>query len=228
MSNSKYYLSVSVVCIAITIYNFNMSSTGKLMTCYQNVSMDNTTYSEYEKSLGSSATIQSNYSDGYYQVLQQGTNIYPSLNTITGIIYLTIMIICLFLSVIISYMSNLLPEDFISISKFKKILICLTKIFPVLIILLHWVILFIILAFWFMIFSNECNYSTSTTLYGISSGMYFQNILVLNLVNSCLWILLHYGGAVLREILYEEPFMYMPYVGSKNKYAVIILKKLGP
>lgn len=237
MSNSKYYLGLSVFCLAIAIYNLNISSEGKSMNCFQTVQMDYDTYLEYNNTIvddgGTTALryLQSDSSNNtavLYDVVIQTSNIYSPLNSIIAILYMLIMALSLFLSLVITYMSNQLPEDFMNVSKWKRFLACFCKIFPLLIIMVHWLLLIIILAVWFMVMTKKCNTSKSTTQVGISEGMYYQNVLVLNMVNTITWIILHYGGALLREILYEEPFMYMPYVGSKNSFAVIMLRKLGP
>ena len=51
---------------------------------------------------------------------------------------------------------------------------------------------------------------------------------ILNLVNSIIWILLHYGGSIIREMTYQQPFMYSPDTGAPNCCRTLFLKKLGP
>ena len=43
---------------------------------------------------------------------------------------------------------------------------------------------------------------------------YRKDVEILNLVNSIIWILLHYGGSIIREMTYQEPFMYSPDTGT--------------
>jgi hypothetical protein len=238
MSNTKYYLALSVFSLAIGIYNLSASSEGKTMTCYSLVEMDYETYLQYNKTLANNNAgtttglrfIQGDPTPTYelYIVKVTSSNIYSSLNMLIAIGYMVILVLSLYLTVVISYMANQLPEDFINVGKWKRFFSCFCKIFPIMIILLHWLLLVLILALWMMVLTKTCKTSESTTQLGVTAGMYYNNVLVLNIVNTAIWILLHYGGATLREILYQEPFMYMPYVGSKNACCVILLRKLGP
>jgi hypothetical protein len=210
------------------------------MNCFQTVEMDYETYLEYNNTIANTDAstalrfLQSETTDTtetdtqLYEVDVEKSNIYPTLNSIIAILYIIIMILSLYMSIVISYLSNQLPEDFLNVSKWKRFIACFCKIFPVLIIMIHWLLLIILLAVWVMVMTKQCKTSESTTQIGISSGMYYQNVVVLNIVTTCAWIILHYGGAILREIVYGEPFMYMPYVGSKNSCLVVMLRRLGP
>ena len=226
MSNTKYYLALSVCCLAIVIYNLSLFIEGNTMICYESTRMNNATYQEYLKTLGNSTVENQSYSNGFYQVNVLTSNIYPMLCIVISIAYVLIMNLSLYLALVINYMSNQLPEDFLNIGKWKKYFSCFCKIFPIFIILCHWLVLLLITAIWLLVISKKCSYSKSSTQIGITTGMYFQNIVVLNLVNTFVWILLHYGGAILKEVIYQDPFMYNPYVGSSQVFNV--LKKLGP
>ena len=57
---------------------------------------------------------------------------------------------------------------------------------------------------------------------------YRKDVEILNLVNSIIWILLHYGGSIIREMTYQGPFMYSPDTGAPNCCRTLFLKKLGP
>ena len=55
---------------------------------------------------------------------------------------------------------------------------------------------------------------------------YRKDVEILNLVNSIMWVLLHYGGSIIREMTYQEPFMYSPDTGAPNCCRTLFLKKL--
>ena len=62
----------------------------------------------------------------------------------------------------------------------------------------------------------------------ISTEYFYKVHRTLNIVNSIVWILLHYGGAIIRAMTYVEPFMYSPEVGNPNFFKTLMLKRLGP
>lgn len=238
MSSTKYYLALSVISLAIAVYNLSGSSEGKTMTCFSTVEMDYETYLQYNKTIAiknggtTTGTVRFLQIDTppteLYKVDVTSSNIYSSLHMLMAIGYFAIMGLSLYVTIVVSYLSNQLPEDFIEVSKWKRFFSCFCKIFPIIIILLHWLLLFLVLALWMLILTKNCKTSKSETALGVTPGMYYNHVIVLNIVTTIIWILLQYGGATLREILYQEPFMYMPYVGSKNACCVFFLRKVGP
>ena len=57
---------------------------------------------------------------------------------------------------------------------------------------------------------------------------YRKKNLPLLIVNSVIWVCLHCGGSIVREMTYVEPFMYSPDIGNPNCCRTFILKKFGP
>jgi hypothetical protein len=231
MGTSNYYLGIMIISLAIAIYNLNLSSEASGLQCTQVVQMSYDTYLQYNKTLEAQANrtvrfLQPNTTQ--YDVRVNATNSYPVFNLLIAIIYLTIMGLSLYMALLISYMSNQLPEDFLNVSWCKRFLACFCKVFPLFIILAHWGAMIFILILWYFLFSKQCDHSISTGILAVAPPTYYNNMFVLNIVNSSVWVALHYGGAIIREMLYQEPFMYMPYFGSKSLFAQICLKKLGP
>ena len=70
--------------------------------------------------------------------------------------------------------------------------------------------------------------NTKRTKIVCTIGPATKDVEILNLVNSIIWILLHYGGSIIREMTYQEPFMYSPDTGAPNCCRTLFLKKLGP
>jgi hypothetical protein len=156
-------------------------------------------------------------------------NIYKTLTLIIAIIYIIYLVLSLFLSCVSNMMSNQTPEDYIKIGTCKKFLACFCKILPPVLIILSWINFILFVVFWILITVGKCEYSYSDTPGKFMDEKdYFNDNKVLILVNSCFWILLHYGGAIVRGMTYVEPFMYSPEIGKPNMIKTLLFKKLGP
>jgi hypothetical protein len=244
MGSSVYYLSLAVATVAIGIFNFNGSSEGKPLTCYNIQEMDYTTYVDFNNTMNnikngntsrlrfiqSATTATTSTTDPTQQIYTVNvptSNIYTLIATIIAIIYLIITGLSLYMAGVIYFMSNQLPEDFMKVGMCKKCVAIFCKIIPVVIVLLHWLILILVIVLWVMLMMKQCQIATSTLIFGVNPKSFYNNIYVLNIVNSCIWILLHYGGAIFREVVYQEPFMYVP---DPEKFNLLrcLCKKLGP
>ena len=167
--------------------------------------------------------------DNYYNVEVEEGNIYKTLTLVIAIIYIIYLVLSLFLSCVSNMMSNQTPEDYIKIGTCKKFLACFCKILPPVLIILSWVNFILFVVFWILITVGKCEYSYSDTPGKFMDEKdYFNDNKVLILVNSCFWILLHYGGAIVRGMTYVEPFMYSPEIGKPNMIKTLLFKKLGP
>ena len=198
--SSFYYLGVGVFSLAAGIYNFEIGSRGN----------DYTVTSTEVDETGN---------------ITEGSNIFPTLAIIIGVIYIIILVLVLYLSCVINSLSNQLPDDFLNMGRCKIFFGCFCKIFPPLLIILSWVNFILIIVIWIMVVVNKDD------TYKDSNGKdvdYRKDVEILNLVNSIIWILLHYGGSIIREMTYQEPFMYSPDTGAPNCCRTLFLKKLGP
>ena len=64
-----------------------------------------------------------------------------------------------------------------------------------------------------------CEISTNSTPGALTDPKQFaKDVNTLNLVNSGIWVLIHYGGGIFREIVYQEPFMYSPDIGTTSAF----------
>lgn len=194
--SSFYYLGVGVVSLAISIYNFEVSSKGNGVKTTDAAGLD-------------------------------ASNIFPTIGLILAISYIIILVLSIFLSCVINALSNQLPEDYLNMGKCKRFFACFCKIFPPVLIILSWINFILIIVIWIMLVVNkDFKYTDEKT--GTENTDYEGDVKVLNLVNSIAWILLHYGGAVVRDMTYQEPFMYSPDTGEPNCFRTLFLKKLGP
>lgn len=225
--SSLYYLGLGAVSLSMTIYNFHMVGEATNQTCYSNQTMTKKQYTDYMNSLGQ--TFDDSSDDLYFEVPVTEGNIYKTLTLIIAIIYIIYLVLSLFLSCVSNMMSNQTPEDYIKIGTCKKFLACFCKILPPVLIILSWVNFILFVVFWILITVGKCEYSESITPGKfMDEKEYFNDNKVLILVNSCFWILLHYGGAIVRGMTYVEPFMYSPEIGKPNMIKTLLFKKLGP
>ena len=226
--SSLYYLGLGAVSLSMTIYNFHMVGEATNQTCYSNQTMTLDEYKKFNASLGLPNNDTYNNKDFFEVPVTEG-NIYKTLTLIIAIIYIIYLVLSLFLSCVSNMMSNQTPEDYIKIGTCKKFLACFCKILPPVLIILSWVNFILFVVFWILITVGKCEYSKSDSP-GKFMGKkdYFNDNKVLILVNSCFWILLHYGGAIVRGMTYVEPFMYSPEIGKPNMIKTLLFKKLGP
>ena len=226
--SSLYYLGLGAVSLSMTIYNFHMVGEATNQTCYSYQKMTQKEFDTYIASLGQTNDTISNDIDLDKVEVSEG-NIYKTLTLIIAIIYIIYLVLSLFLSCVSNMMSNQTPEDYIKIGTCKKFLACFCKILPPVLIILSWINFILFVVFWILITVGKCEYSKSITP-GKFMGKkdYFNDNKVLILVNSCFWILLHYGGAIVRGMTYVEPFMYSPEIGKPNMIKTLLFKKLGP
>jgi hypothetical protein len=226
--SSLYYLGLGAVSLSMTIYNFHMVGEATNQTCYSNQTMTLDEYKKFNASLGLPNNDTYNNKDFFEVPVTEG-NIYKTLTLIIAIIYIIYLVLSLFLSCVSNMMSNQTPEDYIKIGTCKKFLACFCKILPPVLIILSWINFILFVVFWILITVGKCEYSNSDTPGKFMDEKdYFNDNKVLILVNSCFWILLHYGGAIVRGMTYVEPFMYSPEIGKPNMIKTLLFKKLGP
>ena len=228
--SSLYYVGVGVVSLSMSIYNFNTMGESNNQTCYVNKSMNYYEYDEYNVSLGKNPDENfTNFYEGERNVAVKESNPYKTFCLLVGIIYIILLAMSLFLACITNYLSNQLPDDYIKMGTCKKFLACFCKLLPPCFIILSWLNLIFFIVVWIFILSKKCKYSTTMTPGKLINPDYFFKVhRTLNIVNSIVWVLLHYGGAVIRAMTYVEPFMYSPEVGNPHFCKTLMLKRLGP
>ncbi len=226
--SSLYYVGVGVVSLSMSIYNFNIMGESNNQTCYVSKNMSMEQYIDYYNSLNQS--INPNISDEELESIKvKDSNPYKTFCLLVGIIYIILLAMSLFLACITNYLSNQLPDDYIKMGTCKKFLACFCKILPPCFIILSWLNCIFFIVVWIFILSKKCKYSTTMTPGKLIKEDYFFKVhRTLNIVNSIVWILLHYGGAVIRAMTYVEPFMYSPEVGNPHFCKTLMLKRLGP
>ena len=220
--SSFYYLGIGVVSLAMTIYNFEKASQTGDYTLLKNVTKTNIT----DEKDANGDLIKITYTE-----LDESTNAIVPLLYIIAIVFLLFLVLSLYMSCIINSFSNLLPEDFLTMSKCKAAVTCLCKIIPPIFLILSWLNLILIVVVWILyaVYFKDESKDYPKYQFEPRSDSVSEDVLILNIVNSVIWFVTHYGGSIIREMTYIEPFMYSPDTGeTPNCFRTLMIKKLGP
>ncbi|MCQ2818833.1 MAG: hypothetical protein MJ252_16330 [archaeon] len=230
--SSLYYIGVGVFSLASSIYNFEMFSEAKNVTCYKCTEMNETEYNNYITRIETLVTINCTLQQpppNYYDILVEKTNIYKILALCVAIASLLMVVLAIYLSCVTNSLSNQLPDDFLKMGKCKQFFACFCKIFPAVILVLSWINFILILVHWILYEIKYCEEAIDRSpAASMDYTEYRKKNLPLLIVNSVIWACLHLGGSIVREMTYIEPFMYAPDTGSPNCCRTFILKKFGP
>jgi len=226
MASQLYYYWLCVAALSIGIFNFSTYSGGKDLNCisYQKFLYDE--YVAYNKT--KNITTTSKRPDNQFQeysVEVSSSNILSVLQMILAFAYLGILGITIILALIVSCLSNQLPEDYMKFGKCKNCLAMFCKILPPFIVIIHWIIMFVLIGLWAMILTDTCKI-TRTNISG--ERAYFLESQVCLIVTSAIWVVLHCFGSILKDLSYVEPFMYSPRIEGSSKFFHIMFKTLGP
>lgn len=230
MASQLYYYCLCLATLAVGIYNFSTSSTGKTLVCMSNNTLTYDQYVIYNNSLGSPITLERPTNpDTVYNIPQSSSNILSLFQIIIAILYLIILGLTFILALIVNYLSNQVPEDFLRIGKCKSCLALFCKVFPPFIVIIHWILLVLIIVNWIFIITDTCAIS-QTTVPGtlIVPTQYFSDSRICLIVTSAIWFFLHFFGAIFKDLSYVEPFMYSPRTEESSAFAHVVLKTLGP
>lgn len=228
-----YYLTVAVTCLAIAIFNISTESSGKTLVCYSLTTMSEDDYSKFKSTAtttGSSDVVMTTVNGiNTYTVPTDSSNMYSIFSFIIAIGYFVIMGISFLLTIVLYWLSDLVPDDFIAMGRIKRFTAVTTKIFPPFIVLLHWIVMVLIIIFWIMLVMGTCEYSKQATpTFDFNNFRYHNQCVTLQIVNSIVFFLLHYVGAILKDMIYVEPFMYSPQVGESSMFKEVVFRILGP
>lgn len=235
-----YYLILTITTLSIGIFDISVSGESKDLQCYSLTVINSNTY---DSQLDQINQIRSKYtvkppnitvsiSEGttFYSIPYESTNTYKIFSDLIGAIYLVIMTFSLLMIFIIFWLSDLIPEDFLSMGKVKKAFAIVSKICPTMIVVLHWVVFLLVIIFWIVLSGQSCRVSQ------LKSGSIFQfNILKyhdlcvnLQIVNSIVVLVLHFVFPIFKDMIYVEPFMYSPKVENTSGFKDVMIRVLGP
>ena len=236
-----YYIAVTVASLSIAIFNFSITSTGKDLQCYTLSTMDETGYKEYKENYDKTASTTTPNPNApkvveftengikYYSVPMEGSNLYNTFALLIAICYLIIMGFCVLLCLILLWMGDMVPDDFLNMGRIKRAAAVFTKILPPCLVLIHWLVLILIIIFWIVIVAETCVVTEpAEPTFGFNSLRFHNSCITLQIVNSVVFFLLHYVAAILKDMIYVEPFMYSPQVGEKSIFKDWCLRVLGP
>ena len=143
---SFYYFTLTAITLAIAVFNLSIKSTGTDYSCFKLQTLDKPSYDaflEIQKTNNVTIPAATQFTQNnivYYLVPSPSSNIYGVLATIIALGSLIIMGLSLLLTLVLLWMSDMVPEDFVKISWIKKFSAVTTKIFPPLMVILHWII----------------------------------------------------------------------------------------
>lgn len=221
---SIYYLSIGITSLSLSIYNFKVGSK-KGIQCLEVLYLSFDEYINFNISRGVETSKE--HFNGNVEVLNNITNNYPGIINCIGSFYFILFLIGTFLCIIINSLNHILPSDFLIITWKKRVCGMFCKIIPKIINLLSWIIFIFIITLFCLIGSKNCKICIKNNKKSYDSS-YYKEVLILNIINICFWIALHYGGGIIRQIISNEPFMYSS-INRKNKIIQkIIFDYIGP
>lgn len=232
-----YYIALTTVSLGIAIFNLSIKSEGTNLTCYKVNTMSQDAYNSYKTNGGVEPTgpnapkVVESVQNGLtvYLVPVLSSNIYNIFSTLIAVGYLIIVFSSAILCIILMWLSDMVPDDFLNMGWLKRAAAVFTKVFPLFIILIHWIILILIIAFWAVILTGGCKVSQPAALtIGFNPLQYDKDCTTLQIVNSIIFFVLHYVFAVLKDMIYIEPFMYSPQVGEQVEWRKWMFQNLGP
>lgn len=229
MASQLYYYCLMLAALAAGIYNYTTSSSGNNLLCWSNQTMTYDEYKTLNQSLNLSVIAAPADPNTKYDMLTSGGNSLKLFQLVLAFAYGAVLIFTFLLAIITSFLSNQVPEDFLKMGGCKICLAMFCKILPPFIVIIHWIILILIAINLLFVLQGTCKV-TSSSVAGVlvSADAYFSGSKICIIVTAAIWILLHYVGAILKDISYVEPFMYSPKTEGSNGFLHIMLKKLGP
>jgi hypothetical protein len=104
------------------------------------------------------------------------------------------------------------------------------KLFIKLIILFNYVvfILVLIMAGFIAKSTNDCNdYAKTVNPFVLDNNIRIEGV-ILAIITGVLWLFMHCIGAVIKSLLYVDPFLLNPDDPTSNRCLTLFFKKLGP
>ncbi|CDW75200.1 UNKNOWN [Stylonychia lemnae] len=143
--------------------------------------------------------------------------------------YATLVALNSIIFLILLYFSKFLPRDFAKMGRILNCIGALLKIFPKLMILLHYIICILILVIIGQVGNGSCKNSYTIDSDGLPKETKMQSDgVILVLILSSLWILMHFGGSIVRSMIYIDPFLADPYDPTANRFYRLICQTFGP
>ena len=121
-----------------------------------------------------------------------------------AIFYIVECVLCLIVGLQIYYFSGYLPREFSKLGRICNCFGALMKLFPKVINLMHGIILILIVVAIAKTAGNGCEQSShvdSATGAIIINNQMHNDAIIMIIIVSALWILMHLGGAVIRSLL---------------------------
>ena len=245
MNQCMLYLIVSIFSIAVAIFNFTAYNKASSIQCFTETTDETPIVPPADpatrrlvdfmvsKSTETADSLR-DLQDKVPTVTQvKESESYSTMIILIALVYIIIFCLALFLSLLLACMSDLIPEDFADAGILKKSAGLLCKILPKLNLILHYVALLLILIVWILQLTKSCNFSKPILEDGTSPAKYdryayYGDITLVAIVDSIAWVILQYGVAIFRNMIYTEPFMYAPVKGNSSAVIKVVWSSVGP
>lgn len=144
-----------------------------------------------------------------------------------GILYIILVFFVLCLLALVAKFDGMFPTKFYNLGCCDGLMGRCVKCFQRFIIIIHYITAILILTLWILIGSGQCEAGMSNTTKIVSKKI-LDDVKTGNIVNTVVWIVLHFGGFFIRGCLYYEPFMYDPDPSEGAQFVTYCFKKCGP
>mmetsp|Transcript_25451 Transcript_25451/g.29129 ORF Transcript_25451/g.29129 Transcript_25451/m.29129 type:complete len:231 (+) Transcript_25451:66-758(+) len=146
-----------------------------------------------------------------------------------GIFYMTVGGTALLSAIMIFYFSSLSSDQFFKLSFGQYVMGMFTKLFPFLLRFFHFLVVPLILIQWIFILVGDCEDSIHVEDdLSITCGRMHEIAVILNIIMSIVWGLLHVVGGTLRNNLHRGAYLYEPIDPKTPAGKLFIFKKYGP
>ena len=221
----RYYFFVSLIMLCLGVYSYTFKLSYGIDVCA--VSSSTTTRLLQNSSGGSNSSSSSSESGS--PIVITTTLSTAGIAYAIGIVYLTCFACAFLFFFFMLYYSGKIPKDFTKMGRIARLFGCLVRRFVKAIVLLHYIILILLLVLIGQVGSGTGQKCTHIMPDGTPKlGEAYTQGVILILVLSFFWMLLHFGGAVVKSIMYVDSYIFEPDDATEIRVFRILLKKLGP
>ena len=204
-----YYFILSLMFLCVGVYSFTYYSTYGSDVC-TSVSTSSTSASNSTNSTTAAASTATSSASGS----TASTSSAPTTTTIAyvaAIMYLVDFVFAFLAFAGLVFFAQKIPKDFGKMGLILRLLGCIVKLFLKIVSLVHLILFFLVLGMIAMVMTGTgktCTHTGSTGI--VSVGDSYEKGVVLALVLAIFWFLIHIGAAIIKSLIYIDPFLFEP------------------
>ena len=133
--------------------------------------------------------------------------------------------------ILMLYFNSFLPKDFARMGRMLNCFGMFLKVLPKLLIFMHYIIFILILVVIGQVGRGQCSNAEVLDSTGHKPPQPVpmqRDATILAGIVSALWVLMHFGGFVIRSLLYVDPFLLDPYDPKANRVYRVMCQTCGP